>query len=332
MTQAGTDGLTASVILATYKRRDLLPPAVEAILADPATSEVVVAVDGCQDGSMELLQAMAEKDPRVRPLMVEHGGAPRAQREAVRAATGDVIVVLDDDEIVEPGAIAGHLRHHERETGIVVVGYMVLDESRKRRPGDFPRHKYDRAYRHNMHNWELDPSRILRNMWGGFVSMRREDYLRVTDPIDRFFEGYHGDFDFGIRCIEQGYRGVFDRSLRAVHRYERTRDGFLRDARGSGRNVIKIHRDHPTVLGPIDATFVDNALPRTARVVLNLGVRHPPIERLVESATMAAGHLHLWELQTRGAILRWAIQQKQGALEALSSQASLAPQPKPAVS
>jgi len=310
-------GPGASVLLATYNRRRLLSAVLEPLLADPATDEIVVVVDGCDDGSFELLTEIAQRDDRLKPCRVARGGAARALLAGAHAASGDVLVVLDDDEIIDPGTISGHVRHHHGQDDLVVVGYVAMVFPARRRQGDFGRYVYAEQYARDCESWDADPSLILRNLWGGFISMRRGNYIRAMETAHDFVDGYHYDLDFGARCMELGFRAVFDRSLRARHLYERDGPAYLRDARSSGRNRILIHRAHPTVLTPIDPTFVDRELPRIGRSALATALRYPLVERLVRAATNAAGRLRLWELENKGAGLMWAIEQKRGALEAI---------------
>jgi glycosyltransferase involved in cell wall biosynthesis len=317
--------LTASVLLATYNRRALLPSVLEPVLGDPAASEIVVVVDGCEDGSLELLRAMANEDPRIKPQFIPNSGAARALLAGARQASGDVLVILDDDEIVDPGTITGHLRHHPGHENLIVVGYVEMAFPAARRPGDFSRYIYAHQYAQDCELYETDANTILRNLWGGYLSIGRVNYLRTMGSVNDFVDGYHYDLDFGARCMELGFRAVFDRSLRARHLYERDRAGFLRDARSSGRNRILVHGAHPTVLGPVDAGFVDAALPAVGRAALRMAMRYPLMERLVGAATTATGRLRLWRLETIGASLLWAIEQKRGALEALHSSSGLVP-------
>jgi glycosyltransferase involved in cell wall biosynthesis len=319
-------GLRATVLFATFNRRDLLPRVLAPLLADPAASEIVVVVDGCRDGSLELLQQMAVEHPVLKPIFVENRGAVGALLAGAEAATGDVLVILDDDEIVEEAPVARHLRHHQEEPGLVVVGYVQMDLPAVRRRGDFGRYKYDRAYEADCRRWEADPDTVLRNLWGGYMSMCRDDYLRVATDLTQPVNGYHYDLAFGARCLELGYRGRFDRGLRALHLYERDQAAFLRDARSSGRNRILLHRAHAEVLGPLDDSFVDDGLPGWAAALVNLAVARPRVRRWVDAAVALVGTLRLWDLETKGGILLWAIEQKRGALEAMST---LEDQPSP---
>jgi glycosyltransferase involved in cell wall biosynthesis len=83
-----------------------------AVLEDGA-DELVIVVDGCRDGSIELLRALAAQDSRLRPVFVENGGEGRARQIGAQTATGDILVVLDDDVIPQPGLINGYRKHFE---------------------------------------------------------------------------------------------------------------------------------------------------------------------------------------------------------------------------
>jgi glycosyltransferase involved in cell wall biosynthesis len=308
--------VSGSVLLATYNRREMLPRVLEPILADPSADEVVVVVDGCHDGSLEMLQEMAQRDSRLRPHYVENGGAARALLAGARMARGEVLVILDDDEILAPGAVSGHLRHHDGHDDLVVVGYVEMAFPPARKPQDYSRYLYAKQYDKDCATWEADPSKILLNLWGGFISMGRSNYIKAMETANEFVDGYHYDLDFGVRCLEMGLQARFDRTLRALHLYERSPDAYLRDARSSGRNRILIHRTHPTVLAPVDPGFVDRGLPPVGRVALAIVMRLPFLFAWVRSGTSVAGHLHLWHLQNGGAGLMRAVEQKRGAIEA----------------
>jgi glycosyltransferase involved in cell wall biosynthesis len=305
-----------SVLFATYKRRPLLPSVLEPILADPAADEVVVVVDGCDDGSMELLDEISQRDPRLRPLYVTNGGAARALLAGARLARGRVVVILDDDEILAPGAIRGHTAHHVGQGNLIVVGYVEMNFPPRRRPGDYARYLYAKQYDRDCAIWQRDPEMILRNLWGGFISMRRADYIKVMNGAQEFIDGYHYDLDFGARCMELGLQARFDPSLRALHLYERSAAAYLRDGRSSGRNRILIHGAHPTVLPPIDPSFVARGLPPVGRVALKAIMRCPVLLSVVRAGTKVAGRLHMWRLENGGAGLMKAVEQKRGAIEA----------------
>jgi glycosyltransferase involved in cell wall biosynthesis len=311
--------IRTSVLLATYNRRALLLPVLEPILADPAAEEVVVVVDGCDDGSMELLAELARNEPRLRAHYVTNRGAARALLAGAKIANGELLVILDDDEIVSPGAVGGHAAHHTDHDDLIVVGYVDMILPARRRPGDPARYIYAKQYDHDCAAWQADPSGILLNLWGGFISLGRTNYIRAMESAHEFVDGYHYDLDFGARCLELGLQARFDPSLKALHLYERSMQAFLKDGRSSGRNRILVHRAHPTVLPPIDPSFVERGLPPVGRAALSLILRFPLLLGGLRRATAAAGALHLWHLENAGAGLMFAVQQKRGALEAAAA-------------
>jgi DNA-binding MarR family transcriptional regulator len=88
---------SVSVVMPTFNRRRLLPGVVEPLLADDAAAEVIVVVDGCDDGSYEWLVERAGASPQLRPLGIENRGENGARAAGIRAAQGEVVLLLDDD-------------------------------------------------------------------------------------------------------------------------------------------------------------------------------------------------------------------------------------------
>ncbi|MGH2745153.1 MAG: glycosyltransferase family 2 protein, partial [Thermoleophilaceae bacterium] len=170
---------SVSVVMPTYNRRSLLPRVVEPLLGDRGASEVVVVVDGCDDGSLEWLRSRALRDGRLRPLGIENRGENGARQAGIEAARGEVVLLLDDDVAAEPGLASGHARRHAGDRGLVVLGYMPPPLPARRRAGDFTTRLYANEYEAVCVGYERAPGRILRNLWAGNMSMRRADCLRV---------------------------------------------------------------------------------------------------------------------------------------------------------
>src|SRR3954454_24236279 len=116
-----------SVVAPTYTRRHGLEAWVEPLLREPGLHELVVAVDGSTDGSVEWLQERSRLDPPLKVLSRPNRGAGPARQAGIEAATGEVVLLLDDDVIAEPGLVAGHARHHAALEPLMVLGYMPND-------------------------------------------------------------------------------------------------------------------------------------------------------------------------------------------------------------
>jgi glycosyltransferase involved in cell wall biosynthesis len=308
-----------SVVVPTYQRAERLPPLVDAILADDGVSEAVIVVDGSTDGSIEYLRERAETDERLVPVLTPNRGDVAARRAGVERASGEVVLMLDDDVVPEPGLAAGHARHHSERRDLVVVGYMPVAPWRGpgRRP--FTLELYSQDYERACLQYERDPGSILTGLWAGNVSLRREDCLRVGLSSPDFERGYHADRDFGLRCQAAGLTGVFDRSLRAEHRYERDTGAFLRDAYSSGRTRSQTHLLHADVTGPLPPDFYEAGLPAPSRLLVRLARR--PLGRQVARGLLmpvlaAAGGGRLPTLERHAGYVLGAIEGQRGALDA----------------
>jgi GT2 family glycosyltransferase len=307
-----------SIVMPTHARAALLPVVLGPLLADPGTAEIVVVVDGREDDSMDLLERMARHDDRVRPLAIERSRGARARLAGVRHARCDVVLHLDDDVCARPGLVAGHAAHHVGRTGLVVVGYMPVALPPRRGPGEFAHHVYAREYERHCARWEAEPGSVLTSLWGGNVSLRREDFLRATGDGHDLVATRHEDLDFGLRCRAAGLEGVFDRSLEAVHLYTRDAADFTAAARMSGAALVDLHRRHARQLGPLPADVPTRMLPRVAAPLVRAGGRWRALEALVRAGTRVAGRLHLFRLESAGGHLLWGIGQAVGIGRATS--------------
>ncbi len=177
------------------------------LLADPAADEIVVVDDGSNDGTLKLLEDLAAAHPQLRPVPTRHRGRAAARQLGLERATGEVVLLLDDDVVAAQGLVEGHARAHAVSDGLVVVGYMPIRLPAGRRPGDASTFLYAGNYEGSCAACERDPSLVLTGLWGGNVSICRADALRVG--MDSSFT-YHEDRDFGLRCMKAGLRVACD--------------------------------------------------------------------------------------------------------------------------
>jgi hypothetical protein len=313
---------SVSVIVATYNRRENLPMVVESLLADPATTELLIVVDGCRDGSLELLEDRALSEPRLKPLFIENRGLAGAQQVGVEHAAGEVVLLLDDDVIATPGLVTGHARRHTQEDGLVVVGYMPIRDCEARGHNRSASYLYSREYDRACEAYERAPDQVLRALWGGNVSLRRSDCLRLSVVNDAFGEQYHMDWEFGLRCFKAGLQGVFSRALLAEHAHVRSFDGVLRDARNQGAGKVVVHRLHGDVVGSLDPSLFEASLPAPARWTVRLS-RRPVARWLVVALLVALAHLaarlRIFPIELRTMQLLRRIEMQRGALRAGAS-------------
>jgi len=247
MTEAVPIPPTVSVVIPTIGR-PVLAEVVQAVLAQGPV-EVVVVADRFEAEVRRVLTRVAT-DPRVRIVAGAGRGSALARQTGVDAATGDVVLLLDDDVVPDAGLIAGHAARHAEAPGRVVVGFMPVDAAARAAAATAT--IYDNDYRSEADALEAGAP-VLEQLWGGNVSLRRADAARVPQAVAAYPLDCREDHEFGLRAAAAGLVGVFDRQLAAVHFYERRADRFVAlavEQARAGRLIDTLHPDAPPTTDP----------------------------------------------------------------------------------
>ena len=288
---------SVSVVITTYDRRQDLETVVAAAVSDPYPREVVVVVDGCHDGSYQLLEKLAADEPRIRPVWRENGGAAAARATGVEHATGEVVLLLDDDVRAGPGLAEGHARAHAGRTGLVVVGHLSTVPPEVRAPGDVTTLLYAADYEQACARYERDPSTVLPYLWAGNLSIRRSDALRVGLSSGTRLNR-HNDQDFGLRCARAGLTGLFDRTLTARHLHTRGLGAFAREAWQAGLARRRLGELYPDLLPDSDPRA---GLPAAVRLLVTVAAApavHRAVRPMLSAGLRVAGSARWWRMET----------------------------------
>jgi glycosyltransferase involved in cell wall biosynthesis len=106
---AGTDGILG-VMMPIYNEERTLATILARVLERPEVGEVVAVDDGSGDRSWDILQHMARRDPRLRPLRQESNqGKGRALRWAISEVSRPFALVQDADLEYDPRDYPGLL-------------------------------------------------------------------------------------------------------------------------------------------------------------------------------------------------------------------------------
>jgi glycosyltransferase involved in cell wall biosynthesis len=113
MALAAARGIRATIIINNYNYGRFLAAAIESALNQTyANTEIVVVDDGSTDDSRQVIAGYGD---RVRPVLKANGGQASAFNAGFAASTGDVICMLDADDLFHPNKveqIAGTFRSH----------------------------------------------------------------------------------------------------------------------------------------------------------------------------------------------------------------------------
>ncbi len=114
-----------SIIVPVYNAEKAIGRCVDSILHQEYTDiEVILIDDGSRDGSPALLDAMAEKDSRVRVIHQENAGVSAARNHALDIAQGTYIQFLDADDWIPEDSTKLLVRTmQEKECDLTVASF-----------------------------------------------------------------------------------------------------------------------------------------------------------------------------------------------------------------
>jgi glycosyltransferase involved in cell wall biosynthesis len=126
--------MRVSVVVDNHNYERFLRDAIDSARAqEHPDAEVIVVDDGSTDGSREVI---AEYGEDVRPVLKEQGGQASALNAGFRASTGDVVIFLDADDTLLPGAVAEIVRLF-RDRDVVKVHWPLWEiDDQGRRTGN----------------------------------------------------------------------------------------------------------------------------------------------------------------------------------------------------
>ena len=120
-TGSGTTAPRVSVIMPAYNVAEYIADALASVFAQTYRNyEIVVVNDGSPD-TPELERVLAPHLSRINYIKQENQGLPGARNTAIRAARGEVIALLDPDDLWEPNYLAVQVAALDADSTLDVV-------------------------------------------------------------------------------------------------------------------------------------------------------------------------------------------------------------------
>ena len=187
--------VTLGVVIAAYNEATVLEATIEALRRQDVPPEViVVADDGSDDGTAAVLEQVygltapvlgtisppAMQDPTIRWLRLPRGGKAIALNTAIGLIECDVLVTVDADTLLEPGALSAMRIAFEREPQLAAVTGVLRPVCPPSWSGRifqwFQTYEYIRNFL-SRYAWMQAHSLLLIS--GAFAGFRREALVRI---------------------------------------------------------------------------------------------------------------------------------------------------------
>src|SRR5437660_1937517 len=123
-----------SILISNYNYAPFLPEAIESCLRQTYPHlEIVVCDDGSTDGSQRILECYHSLDARIKPIYQANGGQSLALNAALRNSTGEIICLLDGDDVFLPEKVELVVKAFAADScsGFAVNRMRLVDKTRK---------------------------------------------------------------------------------------------------------------------------------------------------------------------------------------------------------
>ena len=225
-------------------------------LRDNGEVEVVLVDNGSSDGTLKAVRQWMQTSGAVNLRVIEAGenlGVARGRNLGLRAAKGDVLMLLDNDTVADPATFEG-LRDHvlaNPDCGIAAPALYAPDGELQASAKPYPglwlklRHVLCPGKELERERRELE-KRHPYYVIGACQVFRRDIPERVGLLDEKIFYGPE-DCDFCIRVRKAGYTIDYLSGLRLIHDWRRLtrRSPFGRLGRRHAAALIRFWLRHP---------------------------------------------------------------------------------------
>ncbi|WP_373535677.1 glycosyltransferase family 2 protein [Microcoleus sp.] len=302
------ENLTVSVIIPTHNRSSSLRRALDALQSQTYPidqMEVIVVADSCIDDTLAMLQDY--KAPfKVQVIEVNCRSASIARNTGASAATGELLLFLDDDIEAMPLLVESHARAHSLRPGCAVMGPYPPKLQGATRFFDVQARSWweDKFYQMSQPAHRF----TYQDLLSGNLSLDAQLFARV-DGFDSAFGNCGGeDYEFGVRLLKADVPFVLAAGAVGYHYEHETNnlDRYFCRSRQEGRSDVLIGHRHPELRAILQLAAYETAYSLLDKILvavtffwpaavdwLTLGLRKSL--DLLESLRMRGTWRWLWE-------------------------------------
>lgn len=201
--------MTADVVIPTWNAREMLARCLRALAGEPCT--VIVVDNASEDGTAEMVRR--DFPSAVLVEMSRNAGFGRAVNAGAAAGSGDAIVLVNNDVIVEPGFVEAICAPLADPAVGMVAGMTTMPDGSGIDSFGIELDVTLAAY--NRGRLGARPGRLAMPS-GGAAAYRRTAFDAAGGFDDGLF-AYGEDVDLGLRLLGAGWRTAEAPAARGVH-------------------------------------------------------------------------------------------------------------------
>ncbi|CAN5491722.1 hypothetical protein BH10CHL1_BH10CHL1_34080 [soil metagenome] len=241
-----------SVVIPAYKQAEYLGRTIQSVLAQTYSNfEVIVVNDASPDNTTEVVNQF--DDPRLKYIIHEQNRMlPAARNTGMRASTGEIIALLDADDLFHPDKLAAHVAYLAQHPEIDVTYNAHFDMDAKEKLLNLWRPRTQVGLPDFVLGFPFAPSDMV---------LRREMAFKV-DLFDESYVVFSEDLDINCRLALAGcqFAGI-DRPLN-YRRYH------------PGRVIKNVTGRLESALRALDTTFNDARCPQAVQALRHEAYRN----------------------------------------------------------
>jgi hypothetical protein len=201
------DHLRLSIIVPAYNHRGDLQQCVAALSAAAGTNSEIIVVD---DGSTEELRSVVTDSGTDVLRLSRNSGPSSARNLGARHARGDILLFVDSDLVVAPGAVNALIQRLEADPTVAAAF------------GSYDNHPQAKGvvsqYRNLLHHYVHQTGNVeASTFWAGFGAIRRSVFEAVGGFDEKRFPRCIEDIELGGRLRRAVHRIILAKDIQGTH-------------------------------------------------------------------------------------------------------------------
>ena len=205
--------MKASLIIPTYNRENALVNTIENCLSQDFKDLEIVVIDQTKQHQTDTTKYIESIKKRIIYITEDIAGLTRARNIGARNASGDILIFIDDDVVLDTDFVSQHIKNYTLNNADAVQGRIIEDDSEPKNKPQW----VDNKIRFSGSNNCISHGKT-NTLTGCNFSVKKTAYLDVGGFDERYTKSSNNeDSDFGLRLFKNNFNIVFSPEAKVKH-------------------------------------------------------------------------------------------------------------------